>query len=178
MRGEQQQSGQNVRPIKGSPPLARGTGIGRAAGGRHLGITPACAGNSRVPQILHRYWRDHPRLRGEQRYKFMPSFPPSGSPPLARGTARPPSIRITCCRITPACAGNSKTGSILCGGRGDHPRLRGEQKYPHKVDIITLGSPPLARGTEHKYNVAADSQGITPACAGNSDQLCNRACGA
>ena len=48
--------------------------------------------------------------------------------------------------------------------------MRGEQKNSNQVNVITLGSPPLARGTVARRKVKLLFGGITPACAGNSDK--------
>lgn len=49
----------------GSPLLARGIQDVFPCLGIHLGITPACAGNTRLPLNVCIFGRDHPRLRGE-----------------------------------------------------------------------------------------------------------------
>ena len=58
---------------------------------------------------------------------------------------------------------------IFPPARRDHPRLRGEQRQAPLQSIFSLGSPPLARGTEPRYSFWLVSAGITPACAGNSE---------
>ena len=57
----------SVYPSKvlGSPPLARGILLICLAVQIKKGITPACAGNTRVRESVVFYRRDHPRLRGE-----------------------------------------------------------------------------------------------------------------
>ena len=50
----------------GSPPRVRGTGKPGGAGLAHLGITPACAGNSSPRPCGAPDTRDHPRVCGEQ----------------------------------------------------------------------------------------------------------------
>ena len=69
----------------GSLPLARGIQDVFPCLGIHLGITPACAGNTSYDGKLVDVDRDHPRLRGE--YKAIKLMPEElqGSPPLARG---------------------------------------------------------------------------------------------
>ena len=53
--------------------------------------------------------------------------------------------------------------------RRDHPRLRGEYSSCRSFAILSLGSPPLARGIL-PFSYADDMPpGITPACAGNTD---------
>ena len=111
---------------RGSPPLARGIHRTLSQQSAHLGITPACAGNTRKAKVIAVYPQDHPRLRGE-----YPSLTPAGitllgSPPLARGIQRNITTRKVDRRITPACAGNTGGGSGDDGRQRDHPRLRGE----------------------------------------------------
>ena len=108
LRGEQYVNCELPECGKGSPPLARGTVCLFPQRLENLGITPACAGNSKKVKVRRRSRQDHPRLRGEQ----LPPLPPrgngQGSPPLARGTAAPSSATPASSRITPACAGNSQ----------------------------------------------------------------------
>ena len=110
---------------------------------------------------------DHPRLRGEQVLLSALFVPIVGSPPLARGTA---GRRIQNARrlgITPACAGNRSPIHNANQNLRDHPRLRGEQKEMKEYRELTIGSPPLARGTGFWYSSCALRYRITPACAGN-----------
>ena len=135
-----------------------------------VGITPACAGNSDKARGQSPEGRDHPRLRGEQ------SLPPYngkigvGSPPLARGTAACRGYADMRHGITPACAGNRRTGQGARLRPWDHPRLRGEQVSRPKPLHTPIGSPPLARGTAAQCRCIRTSGRITPACAGNSDK--------
>ena len=91
--------------------------------------------------------RDHPRLRGEQGTRYTDIVLNVGSPPLARGTDRRAIDSNSYGGITPACAGNRIHVTVPLSASADHPRLRGEQLFRSVVDEITLGSPPLARGT-------------------------------
>ena len=91
----------------GSPPRVRGTGKGRAPGGKLLRITPACAGNSRPPTRCSPASRDHPRVCGEQLLAEINFKPLWGSPPRVRGTDGYMLHMSRKERITPACAGNS-----------------------------------------------------------------------
>ena len=88
-------------------------------------------------------------------------------PPLARGTARLPLALLLIARITPACAGNRTATLTTRGTPRDHPRLRGEQSTLCTKQAVTLGSPPLARGTAPFSPFSPFAPGITPACAGN-----------
>ena len=115
--------------------------------------------------------RDHPRLRGEQKYPYKVDIITLGSPPLARGTGAFNASLRTFSRITPACAGNSCVAGRRVAGGWDHPRLRGEQMRRLKDQDLAQGSPPLARGTESSARAFFSPSRITPACAGNRAKL-------
>ena len=115
LRGEQMTGEYAAFVEKGSPPLARGTAGHAAAVQRLVGITPACAGNSPFACALFGAFKDHPRLRGEQRPTRRIDGFMAGSPPLARGTAFTTDEIIMLSGITPACAGNSCTNVQLYG---------------------------------------------------------------
>ena len=132
----------------GSPPLARGTGTCPPCRYWARRITPACAGNSRPCCGSTKAGGDHPRLRGEQLRRAFRKRQYAGSPPLARGTVLRFRGRIRRRGITPACAGNRR---MYCDRKcicEDHPRLRGEQSRCRNTSTTTMGSPPLARGTD------------------------------
>ena len=107
MRGEDGRSRPRWVRTSGSPPHARGR-LRRVA--RHCdvnGITPACAGKTRVRSPSSADRRDHPRMRGED-VDAVPIFAEhGGSPPHARG--RPDLVRNLVYErgITPACAGKT-----------------------------------------------------------------------
>ena len=167
MRGEQVPQRDRHPPGAGSPPLARGTGVGICAKCLRGGITPACAGNSTLLSFRARQNEDHPRLRGEQDFDGPAGVYKVGSPPLARGTVRAGYARAVQHGITPACAGNSPHAQRRPYQCRDHPRLRGEQVANTVAIVIELGSPPLARGTVANRAAEHNINGITPACAGN-----------
>ena len=86
LRGEQRTKSPSRSVSVISPPLARGTAQDQHSDWEYRGITPACAGNRWRHAKYPAYFRDHPRLRGEQvRAAYMSAICP-GSPPLARGT--------------------------------------------------------------------------------------------
>ena len=147
MRGEQGNPACAASRALGSPPLARGTDGEIRRRKRRDGITPACAGNRLTDKPTQKQLEDHPRLRGEQILRRGKCARFVGSPPLARGTDKGDLVFIHKGGITPACAGNRKR---ICSNRKqcrDHPRLRGEQSAAMAIPAMTLGSPPLARGT-------------------------------
>ena len=75
----------------------------------------------------------------------------TGSPPLARGILPIASVNIP---VTE-----------------DHPRLRGEYTLRNKSSFRCMGSPPLARGIRKYCREMGYTHGITPACAGNTQNL-------
>ena len=97
---------------EGSPPRVRGTARCNALQSHLSGITPACAGNSVTVCDCQGLEEDHPRVCGEQvcccgklnRYR--------GSPPRVRGTVQLDFAGLNGARITPACAGNRRIGSV------------------------------------------------------------------
>ena len=107
-------------------------------------------------------------MRGEQFCPLGQLGLNQGSPPLARGTDVSASVPSAYSGITPACAGNRLQNSSLTFYAEDHPRLRGEQLKQYNTIKITVGSPPLARGTVIETGATYVIYGITPACAGNS----------
>ena len=147
MRGEQSVPQSLAPRIRASPPLARGTEYQYAERSCIYGITPACAGNSRCLTAWQYLYKDHPRLRGEQKNSNQVNVITLGSPPLARGTDEARAGVWPRFGITPACAGNSISSTTLGAFNRDHPRLRGEQLLLSVAFPRFRGSPPLARGT-------------------------------
>ena len=85
MRGEKMTDIQIFKSEQGSPPLARGKVAGIITSIGSLGITPACAGKSKILEIGRHIIKDHPRLRGEKINDWIVCGVRKGSPPLARG---------------------------------------------------------------------------------------------
>ena len=112
--------------MRGSPPLARGVQSENVMSPLINRITPACAGSTFVLKLSILLNLDHPRLRGE--YKSTHSFQviKLGSPPLARGVRIWKMNGKNFHRITPACAGSTKSEAKEKHYDEDHPRLRGE----------------------------------------------------
>ena len=152
----------------GSSPHARGTHDQRATALRHLGIIPACAGNTLHPPTRVLLWRDHPRMRGEHpRCRVLP-YVSSGSSPHARGTLLTDWRSTMLNGIIPACAGNTHGNGISPPCSRDHPRMRGEHADDRTAGSARRGSSPHARGTQVLCAGCAVADGIIPACAGNT----------
>ena len=169
MRGEDGRHSRlrSIRP--GSPPHARGRRDDRELCFRLPRITPACAGKTWTGWARSGGMADHPRMRGEDGLGARLPGEAGGSPPHARG--RPSSLMSTILvdRITPACAGKTLARARRAAGRKDHPRMRGEDVPPSSSSSRIQGSPPHARGRLCWPLDHGQSRGITPACAGKTD---------
>src|ERR1039457_6277301 len=130
----------------GSPPPARGALRPDAGLGEVLRITPACAGSTPKSAPPSPDVTDHPRLRGEHEDYDGARWKAHGSPPPARGARVAHTAGRTGNRITPACAGSTRTTTGRDGRLTDHPRLRGEHGLPTLRAEQGTGSPPPARG--------------------------------
>ena len=109
-----------------------------------------------------------PHARGRRRRRRGIRFK-VGSPPHARG--RQESRRYRQCRsgITPACAGKTLETVNPFRQISDHPRMRGEDVLPLPRTETIKGSPPHARGRLVERLLHLDGRGITPACAGKTN---------
>ena len=156
-----------ANPVRGSPPLMRGTGKPFIFRCFALRITPAHAGNRNKGVYQMELKKDHPRSCGEQSAYTYNALQPQGSPPLMRGTG----YKFWYLRfgggITPAHAGNSAFSIPFLGVRKDHPRSCGEQAPKVVFAQCAWGSPPLMRGTALLIGGRINGKGITPAHAGN-----------
>ena len=151
MRGEDSVSNVDEPIVAGSPPHARGRPGLRMSGAPEYGITPACAGKTRRAARRGERTSDHPRMRGEDSYASNGISHVEGSPPHARGRHSASTDSSYTHRITPACAGKTRFGSVSCRPSRDHPRMRGE-------DVL-----------DAEQNIRLS--GITPACAGKTSSL-------
>ena len=136
------------RPV-GSSPLARGTYEQLRDFYRATRLIPARAGNILSQTGRLRRATAHPRSRGEHFVFGAHYFFLSGSSPLARGTFlqyEPLAARL---RLIPARAGNIAIAASCDFCTPAHPRSRGEHLFLALIEVIHLGSSPLARGTSH-----------------------------
>ena len=152
----------------GSPPRVRGKEYPPPPPAKQVGITPACAGKSKLPLLDYSPAWDHPRVCGEKVVLSIFLVPLMGSPPRVRGKERqqPRKHRVT--RITPACAGKSLTIPKLTTRSWDHPRVCGEKAYSTIWGCQQKGSPPRVRGKALPPQFVECAARITPACAGKS----------
>ena len=172
----------------GSSPLARGT---RAMANPALGrrrLIPARAGNTSagdgepVPVTAHPRSRGehgvmagtphtnqaHPRSRGEHEKNHVCSRRTDGSSPLARGTPTRRGHSLRARRLIPARAGNTNVPGGCEAGLAAHPRSRGEHLLVCSRRACSVGSSPLARGTQTAIVVVIAIIRLIPARAGNT----------
>ena len=71
-------------------------------------------------------------------------------------------------RITPACAGKSKSKALSMMDTWDHPRMCGEKENFREPGRVRVRSPPRMRGKDSPENKEISGRGITPAYAGKS----------
>ena len=166
--GEKGFIGLEVGLYPGSPPRVRGKEQENNQQYTFKGITPACAGKSHMRSSGIGWHRDHPRVCGEKRRTepFLVSM--EGSPPRMRGKVKACRLLTLAVRITPACAGKSKSLPSPHTSSKDHPRMCGEKKpAPSGLDS-QQGSPPRMRGKGRTRPRSFAASGITPAYAGKS----------
>ena len=107
--GEKNQNVLLPPSLLGSPPRVRGKEAALwLRAGRHR-ITHACAGKSRVADRARGGLEDHPRVCGEKEDGWLSMSNDKGSPPRVRGKGLSVAQANIVLRITPACAGKSRS---------------------------------------------------------------------
>ena len=112
----------------GSPPRVRGKHDSYPRAHVRLRITPACAGKTAGLDIADDIVSDHPRVCGENRFQCRHISAPFGSPPRVRGKLELISSKSLPPRITPACAGKTRSWQFYGIAFTDHPRVCGENR--------------------------------------------------
>ena len=134
--------------VVGSPPHMRGKVPGVLQSMERVGITPACAGKSALPDWKKNPPQDHPRMCGEKGAVIQPEGGAQGSPPRMRGKV---SLMVEVSArqgITPAYVGKSTRPNKTLRGSQDHPRVCGEKSHQRGLGLLLLGSPPHVRGKD------------------------------
>ena len=158
MRGEHLGIGSIRRTRSGSSPHARGARWKCSRTRCFRRIIPACAGSTSSRSERGVGYQDHPRMRGEHSSRNGNGQFTTGSSPHARGALGEVHVGRRDRRIIPACAGSTPSRRRRGGGRGDHPRMRGEH-LPVGVEENVGGRiiPACAGSTPH------GSAAVTPA---------------
>ena len=152
----------------GSPPHVRELRVvGFLIGGRR-GITPACAGTTRLRLALLISLEDHPRMCGNYRVIRATQALPGGSPPHVRELPSSLPVAMMPSRITPACAGTTHPADARVPSAQDHPRMCGNYIAAAKAEMIAVGSPPHVRELHGSVEGGERMTRITPACAGTT----------
>ena len=146
MCGENDESAAAFTDAVGSPPRVRGKRFNADRIGTITRITPACAGKTSLGFMPVMARADHPRVCGENLTLPFGSTFVSGSPPRVRGKHLERCDAAVHNRITPACAGKTRSSSRYCSTAADHPRVCGENYVNLVVGRKDLGSPPRVRG--------------------------------
>ena len=138
-------------------------------------ITPARAGKTSPWTIGFGAEQDHPRACGENLPKRRLYSGRCGSPPRVRGKPFTPPSGTLGVRITPARAGKTPCSRTSRRATSDHPRACGENQVKNSCSILFSGSPPRVRG-KHAMSPANPTRlGITPARAGKTCCLDDKA---
>ena len=90
------------------------------------GITPACAGKTERRMVIWILNGDHPRMCGKDFDDSVYYDMDLGSPPHVRERLRITKSKTSSGRITPACAGKTKTAGPKKKLKKDHPRMCGK----------------------------------------------------
>ena len=133
------------------------------------GITPACAGTTGKRRSCPLPPEDHPRVCGNHLPCSVAACPMIGSPPRVR---EPLSEGFACHmygRITPACAGTTKSRNANVRHSKDHPRVCGNHSNTMSYSLCFSGSPPRVREPPDTDPKLGYTVRITPACAGTTD---------
>ena len=110
-----------------------------------LGIIPACTGSTTVRPGRSRTGRDHLRMRGEHMADAYKGLHIRGSSPYTRGARKQLDSVSIAPGIIPACAESTPGRPKPVGGRGDHPRMRGEHFAQGVYEVGSAESSPHAR---------------------------------
>ena len=114
MCGEQVEAVFDIAEGEGSSPRVRGAAHVLNGNDLTYGIIPACAGSSSYVSDLFVFWRDHPRVCGEQLTRSPVARWPPGSSPRVRGAAFVEPRDADVSGIIPACAGSRAPQSAAC----------------------------------------------------------------
>ena len=133
--------------LSGSSPRVRGTPDVSARHVEHVGIIPACAGNTTANSAFTIAARDHPRVCGEHHDGAHQRLRGRGSSPRVRGTHQARREEARGLGIIPACAGNTSPRSRTRNSSRDHPRVCGEHQALEGIRALFPGSSPRVRGT-------------------------------
>ena len=152
----------------GSSPHTRGALLRAAQIHTLFRIIPAYAGSTRPSTPRTRSRRDHPRIRGEHKFRSPYYNAARGSSPHTRGAPPVEQVNPEQLRIIPAYAGSTQALHGERRPRRDHPRIRGEHAGAARAGNVLAGSSPHTRGALSALRSAIEDARIIPAYAGST----------
>ena len=168
IRGEHYSVPRRSTPCFGSSPHTRGALARRPLVLEAGGIIPAYAGSTgRCRSHRRRPW-DHPRIRGEHKFRSPYYNAARGSSPHTRGAPPVEQVNPEQLRIIPAYAGSTQALHGERRPRRDHPRIRGEHAGAARAGNVLAGSSPHTRGALSALRSAIEDARIIPAYAGST----------
>ena len=133
-----------------------------------LGITPACAGKTKMLPLKAGVSQDHPRVCGKNLNVHPTPHRVMGSPPRVREKLKWVQKRTCKAGITPACAGKTLVLQSAPIAHRDHPRVCGKNLINCSSAGRSVGSPPRVREKQTSTSHSEGQNRITPACAGKT----------
>ena len=115
-----------IPPCSGSPPRVREEPDISSPIHIYTGITPACAGRTKAVAQGRPRFKDHPRVCGKNETSRIGSRKAEGSPPRVREELEDKYHADAVFRITPACAGRTRSRIYPRTTIQDHPRVCGK----------------------------------------------------
>ena len=151
--------------VTGSPPRVRSRLRDCQSVRQPVGITSACAEQTRPSGPVDSGRGDHLRVCGADSLYSSASSELVGSPPRVRSRRRSHARPVVGRGITSACA--EQTPDTTGQGRHpkDHLRVCGADQVPLRRDASAGGSPPRVRSRPRVGRPGERSTGITSACA-------------
>ena len=149
----------------GSPPRVRSRRTGEFERLRILGITSACAEQTRPCSRADRPCRDRLRVCGADLDAVDAVAGYEGSPPRVRSRRLASSLSSPCSGITSACAEQTGAPMTAKTTARDHLRVCGADGALAPASHGDAGSPPRVQSRQHRGATHPRPQRITSACA-------------
>ena len=156
---------QDGDPIPGSPPRVRSRLLPPVRPDRTLGITSACAEQTRWNCPTRSGRRDHLRVCGADLHHFSNASRAEGSPPRVRSRRGRALPRREVEGITSACAEQTTSEGRRGRSGRDHLRVCGADQRGRPMKRWETGSPPRVRSRPEAVPEGCPEDGITSACA-------------
>ena len=158
----------------GSPPRVRSRLDDRGQVVDGVGITSACAEQTRSARERFRDGRDHLRVCGADPATCPSTSNNEGSPPRVRSRRSEAGAAQRSSGITSACAEQTVTVTAVPTARRDHLRVCGADITSIPSRIMGVGSPPRVRSRHQHGHGRRVPHGITSACAEQTGRGCRR----